>query len=174
MRKRGRPKGAGKTVIGLPRKKSRGSRLCHSYTKVLSKRNLVCLLNSLCGSWKMFSFLVILTWFVDLQIAKDAIDGSRIIEEDDVEMRPEMVSSSCTDEYVCLDMCRKYCTREAWAAINSVVSVIQANPTWYCGRCTAYSRYYVCIAWNFCMVDTLQNCDVKIWSQICFLMWRIC
>ena len=84
----------------------------------------------------MFSFLVILTWFVDLQIGKDAIDGSRITEEDDVEMRPEMVSSSCTDEYVCLDMCRKYCTREAWAAINSVVSVIQANPTWYCGRCT--------------------------------------
>ena len=63
----------------------------------------------------MFSFLVILTWFVDLQIAKDTIDGSRIIEEDDVEMRPEMVSSSCTDENVCLDMCRKYCTREAWA-----------------------------------------------------------
>ena len=72
----------------------------------------------------MFSFLVILTWFVDLQIAKDAIDGSQIIEEYDVEMRPEMVSSSCTDENVCLDMCRKYCTREAWAAINSVVSII--------------------------------------------------
>ena len=84
----------------------------------------------------MFSFLVILTWFVDLQIAKDAIDGSRIIEEDDVEMRPEMVSSSCTDENVYLDMCRKYCTWEAWATINSVVSIIQANPTWYCGRCT--------------------------------------
>ena len=84
--------------------------LCHSYAKVLSKRNLVCMLNNLCGSWKMFSFLVMLTWFVDLQIAKDAIDGSRIIEEDDVEMRPEMVSSSCTDENVCLDMCRKYCT----------------------------------------------------------------
>ncbi|XP_065901369.1 uncharacterized protein [Dysidea avara] len=117
MRKRGRPKGSDKTVIGLPRKKSRGSRPVSFLYKGAKQKELV-----------------ILTWFVDLQIAKDAIDGSRIIEEYDVEMRPEMVSSSCTDENVCLDMCRKYCTREAWAAINSVVSIIQANPTWYCGR----------------------------------------
>jgi len=33
-----------------------------------------------------------------MQIAKEAIDGSRIIKEEDVEMRPEMVSASCTDE----------------------------------------------------------------------------
>jgi len=83
-----------------------------------------------------FPFLVILTWFVDMQIAKEAIDGSQIIEEEDLEMRPEMVSSSCTDENVCLDMYRKYCTREAWEAVNSVVSVIRDNPTWYCVRCT--------------------------------------
>jgi len=75
-----------------------------------------------------FSFF---TWFVDMQIAKEAIDGSQIIEEGDVEMRPEMVSSSSTDENVYLDMCRKYCTREVWEAINSVVFVIRDNPTWY-------------------------------------------
>jgi len=55
---------------------------------------------------------------------------------EDVEMRPEMVSSSCTDENVCLDKCKKYCTQEAWEAVNGVVSVIRDNPTWYCGRCT--------------------------------------
>jgi len=41
-----------------------------------------------------FPFLVILTWFVDVQIAKEAIDGSRIIEEEDVEMRPKMMKMS--------------------------------------------------------------------------------
>ena len=39
------------------------------------------------------------------QIAKEATDGTPIIDEEDIEMRPEMVSSSCTDENVCLDMC---------------------------------------------------------------------
>ena len=72
--------------------------------------------------------------------------------EEDIEMRPEMVSSSCTDENVCLDMCRKYCTREACGAIKSVVSVIRDNPTWYCVRCMMemnnVQSFVICIvAW---------------------------
>ena len=43
-------------------------------------------------------------WFADTQIAKEAIDRTQIINEEDIEMRPEMVSSSCTDENVCLDL----------------------------------------------------------------------
>ena len=52
-------------------------------------------------------------------------------------MKPEMVSSSCTDEIVCLDTCSKYCARDVWPweTINSIVSVLRDNPTWYCGRC---------------------------------------
>ena len=41
---------------------------------------------------------------VGTQITNEATDGTRIIDEEDIEMRPEMVSSSCTDENVCLDM----------------------------------------------------------------------
>ena len=51
-----------------------------------------------------FLFVVILTC-VGTQIAKESTDGTRIIDEEDIEMRPELVSSSCTDENVCLDMC---------------------------------------------------------------------
>ena len=50
-----------------------------------------------------FLFVVILTC-VGTQIAIEATDGTRIINEEDIEMRSEMVSSSCTDENVCLDM----------------------------------------------------------------------
>lgn len=142
MRKRGRPKGADKTVIGLPRKKSRGNKPVSFLYKSAKQKELglsVKLLIVCEPALKInnyFLFVVILTWFVDTQIAKEATDGTRIIDEEDIEMRPEMISSSCTDENVCLDMCRKYCTREAWGAIKSVVSVIRDNPTWYCGRCT--------------------------------------
>ena len=41
-----------------------------------------------------------------------------------------------SDENTCLDACRKYCTRDAWEAINTVISVIHDNPTWHCGRYT--------------------------------------
>ena len=51
-----------------------------------------------------FLFVVILTC-VGTQIAKEATDGTQIIDEEDIKMRPEMVSSSCTDENICLDMC---------------------------------------------------------------------
>ena len=36
----------------------------------------------------------------DMQVAKEAVDRSQIIQEDVVEIRPEMVSSSCMDENV--------------------------------------------------------------------------
>ena len=63
---------------------------------------------------------MILTCFVDTQIAKEAVDRTGIIDEEDIEMRPEMVSSSCTNENVCLDVCRKYCTQEAHGELLTV------------------------------------------------------
>ncbi len=51
-------------------------------------------------------------------------------------MRPEKVSSSCLDENVCLDSCRKYFSHDAWVAVQSVVDTIRKNPVFYCGRCS--------------------------------------
>ena len=50
-------------------------------------------------------FVVILMWFVGTQIAIGATYETQIIDKEDMEKRPGMVSSSCTDENVCLDMC---------------------------------------------------------------------
>ena len=45
--------------------------------------------------------VVIVTWFVGTQIAKEATDGNQLIHEEHIEMKPEMILSSCTDENVC-------------------------------------------------------------------------
>ena len=42
-------------------------------------------------------------------MAASAIDGE-VIEESEVEVRPEKVSASCLGENVCIESCRKYCT----------------------------------------------------------------
>ena len=72
---------------------------------------------------------------MDTDVAAAAI-GGKIIDETEVEVRPEKVPTSCLDENVCLESCRKYCSMDAWNLIKSVVDVIQNNPVYYCGRCT--------------------------------------
>ena len=60
-------------------------------------------------------------------IATAAIMESRIVEEEDVEVRPEKVPTACIDENVCLESCRKYCTTDAWLIIMDVVAAIRSN-----------------------------------------------
>ena len=66
---------------------------------------------------------------------KDAVNGT-IIDESQVETRPEKVPSSCLDENVCIDSCRKYFSHDAWAVISNLVDTISKNPVYYCGRCS--------------------------------------
>lgn len=72
---------------------------------------------------------------MDSRVAMDAINGN-IIDEDEVEVRPEKISVSCLDENVCLDSTRKYFSRDAWLAVEGVVQALRENPVYYCGRCT--------------------------------------
>ena len=45
-------------------------------------------------------FLVLLSWFVDKEVAKDAIDGRLLIEEEHVECKPERIPDSILDKNV--------------------------------------------------------------------------
>ena len=47
-----------------------------------------------------------LEWFVEARIAKSAVKG-RLIGEEEVETRPECVSASCLDENVLSQECTK-------------------------------------------------------------------
>ena len=77
-----------------------------------------------------------LLWFVDLQVAEAALTRKQLVEECDVEVRPECVPSSCLDENVCLTSIRKYFTPDAWCAVMNVVESMKKNAVWFCGSCT--------------------------------------
>ena len=81
-------------------------------------------------------YIVILSWFVDVEVANSSVAGDKIVEENDIEVRPEKISVSCLDENVCLESCRKYCSQVAWSVLMVVVDVLNENPIWYCVRCT--------------------------------------
>ena len=62
--------------------------------------------------------------------------SAKIIEEDEVEVKPEKIAISCLDESVCLESTRKYYTQDACMAVESVVQALRDNPVYYCGICT--------------------------------------
>lgn len=137
MRKRGRPKGAEKTVIGLPRKKSRGSKPVAFLNKPPEDKEKG-------QSWSSHSLLhdyitvyphaVILLWFLKPQIANAALAGN-IVQQQELNLTSELVPASILDDNVCIESCRKYFSHNAWAAIQRVVDEVRNHPVWYCGRC---------------------------------------
>ena len=115
---------------------------------------------------------VILQWFVDEDGAQAALSGEIIIEEEDVEVKPERVPASCLDENVCLESCRKYFTQDAWNAVQAVVEVIRKKPIWYCGRCTCQIKDETqssvicesCLTWfHFSCLSLKQPPKAKMW-----------
>ena len=76
-----------------------------------------------------------LSWFVDSQVINPVITRKRVVEEADVEIRPEKIPSSCLDENVCINSIQKYFSADAWAAVEQVLEVVKKNPAWFCGSC---------------------------------------
>lgn len=115
IKKRGRPKGLTQTVIGLPKKRMRSSK-CAPFQKK--------------SSIEMY-------WFVRKDYAtKVILKDNFIISEELVEQRPELVSSSCLDSLVNIEIIRKRCTTEAWKAIEMVYGEKRRNPIYICETCT--------------------------------------
>ena len=82
--------------------------------------------------YKIINFLnlVILSWFVDRQVKDAALTRKRLIEEDEVEMRPERIPASCLDDNVFVPSVQKYFSPDAWIALMNVLDAV-----WYCGAC---------------------------------------
>ena len=70
-------------------------------------------------------------WFVESDIAESALAG-KLIEEQEVETRPERVSPSCLDENVCLRSIQKYFTHEGWRlkrGVSVTTRLLSGNET---------------------------------------------
>ena len=76
-----------------------------------------------------------LSWFVDNQVKELVLARKRVVEESDVEIRPERIPSSSLDENVCISSIQKYFSIDAWSAVEQVLEVVKRNPVWFCGSC---------------------------------------
>ena len=58
-----------------------------------------------------------------------------LIEEEDVECRPEKVSDAVVDENVDVYLIRKYFTDDAWMIVSQVVEQKKCEMVWKCNIC---------------------------------------
>lgn len=118
-----------------------------------------------------------LLWFVDIDISEQALAG-KLIEESEVEVRPERVSASCLDENVCIRSIQKYFSREGWDSVLSVMRAVEEQPVWYCGRCTCSIRdgsensihCDSCLVWyHFKCVGLKKSPKSRVWfCSLCY------
>ena len=95
--------------------------------------------------------LVMLRWFVEEDVAITAMQRNILIEEDDVEARPECVPMKCLDENDCVNMVKKYFTIDAWMAVQNVMEVMQARRNWDCAACSQLLSASESVACESCL-----------------------
>ena len=84
---------------------------------------------------QIFTPSVILSWFVEKELVDKAVRMRQLIEEEDVECKPENVSDAVADETVDICLVRKYFTVDAWMLVEDVVQRKSDKMFWTCRSC---------------------------------------
>ena len=79
--------------------------------------------------------IVMLGWLVDHSVLNAAMKSDTLIDEDEVECRPEKIPCSILDENVHISLVRCYFTNEAWLVVQDVIAKKKEADVWICGVC---------------------------------------
>ena len=82
-----------------------------------------------------FYLVVILSWLVDYNVAETALKGDELIEEENIECRPEKIPCSILDENVDVYLVRHYFTVDAWMLVEDVIKQKKEIDIWLCSVC---------------------------------------
>ncbi|KAM7289013.1 uncharacterized protein ISCGN_029150 [Ixodes scapularis] len=111
---------------------------------------------------------VLLAGFIDKRLCQRVLDGSYLLEETDVEVRPEALPSALLDCRVSLPRLRKYFTPDAWSLLTSSVGAKKSNELWICSLCKEKDDGELkmvcceqCLEWFHWSCAALTRQDVK-------------
>lgn len=111
-----------------------------------------------------------LSWFVDKNVVEKAIKQRTLIEEDEVECRPEKVSDAILDENVDIHLVRNHFSQDAWMLVEDVIQRKSDNMMWICHTCShdLHSEESIicdsCLLWfHFRCVGLTKSPKLKIW-----------
>ncbi|KAG8171930.1 hypothetical protein JTE90_004910 [Oedothorax gibbosus] len=103
VKRKGRPAGHSTTVIGLKRKRSCRP-LPFTHKPQVERQALM------------------IRWFVTETVASKALKNGQLIEEEDVEVDPAKIPSSCLENFINLDDIRQFFTDDGWTSVLSMWS----------------------------------------------------
>ena len=106
-----------------------------SFCKLHTSEKVIGKFGKCLNSNKMWCVLVMLSWFVDRPVIENILKSDMLIEEEDVECRPEKISDSVLDENVDIHLVRQYFSSDAWALITDVLEQKIKNHVWVCHSC---------------------------------------
>lgn len=65
----------------------------------------------------------------------NALDGDKLIEEDDLEQRVERIPTKILDESINISRVKKYFTNSAWKRLQCLLTQVEQENTWDCKTC---------------------------------------
>ena len=76
--------------------------------------------------------IVMLNWFADQEVSERVTRSGDLIEEDELECRPERIPRKCLDDNVCIGQIRKYFSFDAWNLLVATMDTIRTRGSWTC------------------------------------------
>lgn len=114
--------------------------------------------------------MMMLKWFVDEEVAEDALKQGRLINEEEVEVDPNNISSSCLEKFINLNVIQQFFTSDGWLSVENVLKIKSSRLTWKCGSCTHDCSSgdtilcEACLSWfHYTCVGLLQTPRKKYW-----------
>ena len=111
-----------------------------------------------------------LEWFVDKVIVASAVEDRKLIEEDQVEVRPEKISDGVLDINADIHLIRKFFTNDAWMLIKEIVEQKKLKTVYVCKNCyhdLSEAQSVVCehcLCWyHMKCVELLKEPKTKYW-----------
>lgn len=114
--------------------------------------------------------IVILSWFIDEKVAERALKHNDLIQEEDVECKPERLPDAVLDENVDIHLVRKHFTTDAWVLVQEVFKQKSSHNAWICHSCyhDLHSEQSIvcdsCLLWfHFKCVGLVRQPKCKNW-----------
>lgn len=149
MCKRGRPKGAEKTVIGLPKKRRHESKL------------LPFLDMSVCNKEKVFvtrkkqSFYGYLTQPAFVQ----CVLQGHVIGKEDIRLQATSLSTALLDDNVEVNLIRRLFTPDGWLSVKGEITNLKKNVSYSCGVCATDVGQAESICCDCCLLWCHLTCS---------------
>lgn len=96
--------------------------------------------------------IAMLKWFVEDNVARAALEETVLVQEEEVEVRPECIPDAVMDENVDIHLIRRFFSHDAWLVMEDTLSRKRRNFVYLCRYCAHDVHESVSVACDCCLL----------------------